>query len=180
MSTSYPESLPLAVLPQGSAPPRATLSTRDRLALRCAWDERHRPEALDVEAACLDAGSTELRGVMSLLAPGGTDASEVHYREAWRGERRLHLIDLCALRASHRPEARRALSAVLAMLAAPPDAPRSVASVGADVARHSGCLTAALITALEDGRIDPHEREAIRSALAKLQPAAADLAAAVA
>lgn len=120
--------------------------------------DAERPEVLDLEGELLDLLSDQLRGSAGLFA----DGSPVHYREALRGERHLHLADLCRLARSRRPEAQRALAAVLGRLQAQLEETAGVSvddlhELIAGFAQQTADVTAAGTRALKDGRVDEDE-----------------------
>lgn len=158
---------------------------RDRLAVRSSWLEGHHPEALDLEAELLALLANELAGVASLL--GDTPTAE-HTREALRGQRHAHLALLCRLASSGRPEAGRALDAILARLAEArgyrlePVAPAAV-TVGEALAQHAvagGEITATVTRAVADGQVTDDEAADIEERVREQEEASARLLAATA
>lgn len=159
----------------GSPDGSATQTTRDRLAVRSPRLDQDRPAVLDLEQELLDALSGELRGVASLLA----DGSPVHYREALRGERHLHLADVCRLALSDRPEARRAYAILvdrLQQLRDRPDAPiENLHELLAGFAEQTADVTAAGTRALQDGQLDDAEDRRLAAEIAEAEAAIASL-----
>jgi hypothetical protein len=94
-----------------------TRSTRDRLSLQSDSAARYNeeaPEVLELEATGLDAARHEMAGATSMLRG---EMEEGNFRAIFRGERApLTFREICRLRLSDRPEARRATDAIITVL----------------------------------------------------------------
>lgn len=171
--------LPAAATQQDSTAAAAS-RTRDSLAVSSRLLDRLHPRALDLLARLLDGLSDELRGVAGIVS--GTH-SEDHWREMLRGERTLPLYDVARLATSDRPEARRAVDALLVALAGHRGlavvarAPRLVEplAVAASLAGASGPAVAAIIDGLRDGQLDEAERRALKPYTRQLREIVAQL-----
>lgn len=148
---------------------------RDAIATRAHRLDARWPQAVDLCANALGALRRHLMGVASIVS--GTIAPE-HFREALRGERSFDLLQLCRLAVSDRAEARRAVEAVLEVLAAflglalvPKRLRHSDPhETGARVAVVSAAAVAAIFGALQnDGKVDGFEAIALRPHAAALR-----------
>lgn len=89
-------------------------STRDKLAARLTRLDSSVPDALDLLARALDAGSEQLRGVAGQVAgPRGPD----HFRRVWRGEEAGAASEIARLALDGRKEPRAAVRAFLTVIA---------------------------------------------------------------
>jgi hypothetical protein len=160
---------------------------RDAIAARDQRMEERYPEAHDLEARVVAAMHAELHGCAASVA--GVEAPE-HLREALRGLRPLKLgRHLCRLVLSPRPEAGRAVDAVLAILAEARGyrlEPLEVATAGdvfaagVELMRESTDVSAALMEGLRDGRLDAAELERLKLEVREMDAARARLASQIA
>jgi hypothetical protein len=154
---------------------------RDRIASRSQRMDQRYPAALDLEAAVVAGMHQALHGVAALTA--GTHCPE-HWREALRGERPMHLGDVCRLATEPGTEGRAAALAVVHVLARalgqsvePADGRprRGLATEAAEVSSSAAYLTLSVASALEDGRVDESERASCLGAIAAVKRELADV-----
>jgi hypothetical protein len=160
---------------------------RDRLASRDQRMEERYPEALDLEARVVAAMHQELHGCAAAVA--GVESPE-QFREVLRGLRSMRVgRHLCRLVRSPRPEAKRAVDALLRILAEERGyriepmgeaTSASLAAAGGELVRESGDVSAVLMEVLEDGRVDAAELERLKREVGEMDRAAAKLHAQIA
>jgi hypothetical protein len=149
------------------APAKTTLG---RIHGRNSWMGINDPDAARLEAEILDAIGPTLDGWAGHFAPNGHPE---HGCAAVRGDMYLSLAYLCRLRESRRPEARKALETILALLAYETSADaRAVLVAASDYVKESGEALSAAIS----GKPDAIQQaiEAVESGNALLKALLAD------
>jgi len=154
---------------------------RDRLAQRSQRIDARFPRALDLEAHVLASMYGHLHGSAALYS--GTHCPE-HWREMLRGQRSLHLADVCRLVSEPGAEGHAAARAPVTLLAgelglavSPADG-RPVRGIGveaAEVAQESAALAYEAAAAIEDDALDNSEVHILTERLGSVRKQVADV-----